>query len=153
MSDLCTLAHVTCQFRLGARSYWAQGYDHIVDPVFQSLDSEFGLIKAISLVLRLGRLALLFAGVPCDSFVFISSASHGRSATCPYGLEQRPFVEMGNLLTERFALLALLAISRKVLWLAEQPGSSVLLHHPAMQKILLCSELKPRMVKWCLTLL
>ena len=152
MSNRCTSVLVTCQFSSGARSYRAQGYDHVADPVLQSLDSELGLIKAVSLVLRLGKLALLFAGVPCDSFVFISSASHGRNATCPYGLQERPFVEMGNLLTARFALLALLAVSRRALWLAEQPGSSVLLHHPSMQKILLSSELKARMVKWCLTL-
>jgi hypothetical protein len=88
-----------------------QGFDHLKDSVFQDLGSEMGLLKALSLVLRLSPLGLLFGGVPCESFGFMASPTHQRSALHPWGAPF-PFVYLGNVLCTRFCLLALIAIIR-----------------------------------------
>ena len=124
-----------------------QGYELEADGVFCNMLSDVGFIKGAELVLRLLPLALLYGGVPCESFSFMSSATHQRAAVQPWGHLPFSFVWRGNVLATRFVLLAILGIVRNCIWMAEQPDRSHLVHLPPMQ-VLLHRFLKPRMVKW-----
>ena len=97
-----------------------QGFDHEADPVFQNLGSDLGLLKAMGLLMHLGPLGLWYGGLPCDSFGFLSSPTHGRGALTPWG-NPWPFVFSGNVLCTRYAMLALIAIIRGCVWALEQP--------------------------------
>ena len=123
-----------------------QGYDWESDAVFQNLATDLGLLKAIGLLLRLCPEGLWFGGVPCDSFGFLSSPTHGRTALQPFG-RPFPFVYQGNILCTRFVMLAIISIIRGCVWAVEQPERSTIAHLPPMQ-VLLRPYLCPLMVKW-----
>ena len=131
--------------------YWAdpirQAFEINNDPVFGDICSELGFARALELVLRLIPYGLLFSAVPCQSFSFMSSYTHGRNGACPWGHMFRPFVMRGTLCATRFALLAILAIARNCLWVLEQPSRSALEHLPPI-RLLLHKDLNPRSVKW-----
>ena len=63
----------------------AMGYDHILDPKFESITSGEGFMTALlySLSIVVGGLAH-FATV-CSTWVFVSRSCKGRSKTMPYG--------------------------------------------------------------------
>ena len=124
-----------------------QGYERERDAVFEDLTSELGFIKSISLLLRVVQRGLLYGAIPCASFTFLSSSLHMRSAVQPAGCEQLPFVFEGNVLTARFAILAIIGISRQVMWAIENPGRTVIHLHECIQQ-LLAPELRPVLVKW-----
>lgn len=124
-----------------------QGYDIEKDPVFDDFTSEVGLLRAIELVLRLSVLGLLYAAIPCQSFGFMSSNTHGRSGARPWGEEVFEFVEVGSICACRFAILALLGMTRKCVWMIENPSNTTLHHIPSIQ-LLLRPELRPRSIRW-----
>ena len=127
--------------------YMRQGYDLESDPVYQNLDSNTGLLKALSLVLRLLPQGLFFGGVPCDSFGWMSGPTHCRSALEPFGATKRAFVYRGNILCTRFCMLALLGICRGVVWALENPLRTAIQHMPPLQFILR-PEFRCMMVTW-----
>lgn len=116
-------------------------------------------------VMRLRQGGLLWGGVPCSSFVWISRGTSRRSqATAPpkpcqcmpgtpfvstcesatilqflqanvLGDNSVEFVRLGNLCVVRFCLLVLLACSRNCIWAVEQPSSSMMPEHPRMQQL------------------
>jgi len=124
-----------------------QAFELEADGVFCDMMSDVGFMKGVELVLRLVPLALLYGGVPCESYGFMSSGTHQRAACQPWGHTPYPFVWRGNVMATRFVLLAVLAIVRNCVWMAEQPDRSYLIHLPPMQ-LLFHRCLKPRMVKW-----
>lgn len=124
-----------------------QGYDVLNDPVFMDLTSDMGLIRLISLMLRLKPQGLFFGGVPCESFGWMACPTHNRGAVQPWGELKRPFVYRGNVLATRFCLLALLAVLRGCVWALENPERSMISNLPPIQFLLQC-ELHPLMVKW-----
>ncbi len=128
--------------------YLRQGFDWTADEIYQNLGTDLGFLKGIGLLLRLAQNGLFFGGVPCDSFGFMSSPTHGRSSLCPFG-NHFPFVHLGNLLTTRYGMLALVCIIRGCVWAIEQPERSAIAYLPAIQ-LLLREYLQPRMVKWFL---
>ena len=126
-----------------------QGYELEADGVFCDLMSDSGFLKGVELVLRLLPLALLYGGIPCESYGFMSSGTHLRTASNPWGHTPFNFVWRGNVMASRFVLLALLGVVRNAVWMAEQPDRSHLIHLPPM-RILFHQCLKPRLVKWSL---
>ena len=56
-----------------------------------------GFKECILHTLRLEPGGLLTLGPPCGSFVWINRATSGRSSTCPYGNEDRAYVELASL--------------------------------------------------------
>ena len=115
--------------------------------MFQDLGSDLGYVKCLSLVLRIVKHGLLYGGVPCASFIFMSLATHQRSATNPLGRQDLPFVAEGNTLLARYCLMAIVAIARGVAWLIENPGRTLVHLHPCVAH-LLHPDLKPQLVKW-----
>ena len=124
-----------------------QGLDKNVDPVFQDLTSDTGFAKALQVLLRVVVGGLLFGGVPCNSFGFMSQGGHQRSALQPWGREEFMFVEEGSVLASRFAIMCLIACCRGVTWFLENPGRSTISMIPPLQ-LLLRPELRPLTVRW-----
>ena len=62
-----------------------QGYDRGRDAVLEDLSNNQGFLRALALVLRLKPGGLLFAGVPCNSFAFMSQGVHKRFRARPDG--------------------------------------------------------------------
>ena len=104
-------------------------------------------MKATELVLRLVEYGILFGGLPCASFGFLSSPTHMRSAMEPWGNLKFPFVWNGNVFATRFALLVCLCLVRKCTWMLEQPGKTTLPLLPPIRR-LLQPTLKPRLIRW-----
>lgn len=64
-----------------------------------------------------------------------SRGSTGRSKGSPLG-KKTPKVCEGNIMTARVLILCLLASSKAVWWLLEQPRSSIMELHPTFQRVL-----------------
>lgn len=93
-----------------------------------------GFLFALRETMRLGPGSLLFAGVPCCSWVWISSFTTQRF-TSILGDEREKCVLFGNQIAARFALLCLVAYVLKAHHVVEQPTSSRLVFFPYMQFI------------------
>lgn len=72
----------------------------------------------------------------CASWVFMSRGTTKRCQTYPLGDESVQCVRAGNLMVARVALMIRLLHSKGVVWVLEQPSSSLLMHHPRMQALL-----------------
>ena len=125
-----------------------QPYDIDRDQVFNDLLSAPGMVKALALALRLQQRGLLFAGLPCSSYIFISSATHKRTITNPWGEEAWRFVKDGNCLGSRFALLVCVAIARGATWLVENPQSTRIFWLPPLKWLLQKRGLGGQAVRW-----
>lgn len=126
-----------------------QGFDITNDVVTQDLLHTNGFLMALSLMLRLVPMGLVFGALPCQSFVWLSSSTHDRHGLSPYGAQTSPFVMVGNTLCARLSLLILVGICRQCLWIVENPLRSIFTEMPAMLH-LLHEKLKPLIVTWCL---
>jgi hypothetical protein len=89
-----------------------------------------GWLRALRLVLRLRHGALLWAGVPCSSFVFMNRGTSRRSTARPLGDTSRPTVDKSNIICSRVVMLLMVAIARGAAWAVEQPMSSLMDLHP-----------------------
>lgn len=56
-----------------------------------------GFVRATQLTLRLAEDALLHAGPPCNSFIWVSRGTTLRSKKNPEGDMKAPSVQLGNL--------------------------------------------------------
>ena len=112
-----------------------QGYDRGRDEVLEDLGNNQGFLRAVSLVLRLKPGGLLFAGLPCNSFAFMSKGSHKRSPSNPLG-SNYGFVVTGNMIAARSCILFLLALVRSTCWALENPARSTLPLFPYMQSMM-----------------
>ena len=59
-----------------------------------------GFLDAVLHVLRLEPSALLTAGLPCGSFVFLNRSTSKRSSDRPLGDQKKSYVRMANLLLD-----------------------------------------------------
>ena len=91
-------------------------------------------------VLRCRESGLITAGVPCHAYIFMASASHGRTAERPFGREDRAFVQKANDLAARVAWLLLIALIRRTYFAVEQPSSTKLYGLPYMEWLRKCAE-------------
>ena len=58
---------------------------------------RMGFLNLLLMVLRLAPDALAVIGLPCISYIFMNSATHGRTKRRPYGLEKkREYVKLAN---------------------------------------------------------
>ena len=95
-----------------------------------------GLATAICSLLRIVPGGLLFMGPQCSSWVWMCRSQTKRSAANPYGNLEMPAVIDGNRLNEICALLCAIASMLGVLWVIEQPGSSLFFHTKLMRTII-----------------
>lgn len=108
--------------------------------------SDLGFLHSIAKLLRVKMFGLLYGGIPCESYSFMSSGTHRRTAAEPFGKPYN-FVVEGSTFATRFVFLAILAIARGVCWMIENPSRSMLPHMPCMQ-LLLTKYLRPLQVHW-----
>ena len=103
--------------------------------MLEDLGNTQGFLRALALVLRLKPGALLFAGLPCNSFSFMSQAQHQRSPTSPMGANVG-FVVTANRTASRCCLLFLVALVRSTCWALENPARSQIQWFPYTQRLL-----------------
>lgn len=112
-------------------------YDLERGPMFDFTTPQ-GFFLALKNTLRVRHNGLLWCGVPCSSWVWISMATTKR--TMPgHGIMGDPgleCVECANTIAARTALLVMVALIRGIWWAAEQPGSSVLKDTPYLSHVL-----------------
>jgi hypothetical protein len=134
---ICTLPRQTCfVMLLGQAGYRADNFDWELRPDCNDLLSVVGFLLSVRLALQMVRSGLLFGGVPCSLFVFISLGTSMRSPTCPDGNVNLESVRRSNALASRFTLLAMIALARGAHFVIEQPSSSRLPLYTNMRELL-----------------
>ena len=101
----------------------------------EDLGNSQGFMRALQLILRLKPGGLLFAGLPCNSFAFMSRGSHKRTLDNPMGANHG-FVVTGNMLASRSCLLFLVALIRSTCWALENPARSTVPFFPYVEKMM-----------------
>jgi hypothetical protein len=86
--------------------------------------------------LRMRRPALLWIGVVCSTWVWVSRYTTDRCRLNILGDPRSVNVRDGNLLAARTAVLAFLAASLGHTFIIEQPQTSFIAYHPRMQWLL-----------------
>ena len=101
------------------------------------LASTHGLVSAVVSILGLVCGGLCHLGTVCTSFNFVNSGTHTRSISFPLGWRQDlSYVELGNILGGRSAVLALLAWAVGGMPVLEQRLRSVMTALPAWQSVI-----------------
>lgn len=77
--NYATVGPINCFFTIGS-SVLRQGFKNL-----------------LHMALRLEEDALAVCGLPCTSYVFINSGTHGRKKAVPYGDENKSYVCTANL--------------------------------------------------------
>ncbi|CAK9052328.1 unnamed protein product [Durusdinium trenchii] len=97
-----------------------------------------GFMLVLKGVLRLRYNGQLWLGVPCNSWVFMSSSTTKRTSSNHgiMGDEGVESVASGNIIAARVALLCMVAVIRNCYWCAEQPSSSCLKECPYISHVL-----------------
>ena len=83
---------------------------------------------------------MLWARLPCSSFVWIARATSKPSRASPAG--HGPMAEEGNCLATRVVLMCLTAMMRKAWWVCEQPNSSLTFRLPVFDWLFRINRVK-----------
>jgi hypothetical protein len=94
--------------------------------------TEYGFAIVLLLLLRVKPGGLLFAGIQCSSWVWMSRATSQRTPENIWGNEATKGVRNGNILNRHMAILGKVASRIGVTWLVEQPSSSKFFSTPDM---------------------
>ena len=94
-----------------------------------------GFITAIQWWRRLLQHELVWLGTVCSSWIFMCMGSSGRSIRDPRGSTQYAAIRDGNAHVARSALMMALTYACNQCFVLEQPGSSLMPHHPALKWI------------------
>ena len=128
-----------------ARNQRAVGYDRSLTGRNHDILTAEGFCTALVFCLSLmpGK-ALSHWGPPCSSWVYMSRGSTGRRVYNPMGIlligETTPSVGESNMLVSRLVLLLMLCTALQVIWILEQPSSSLMFLHTRLQE--LCARLQ-----------
>ena len=89
-----------------------------------------GMVRAISCTLSVAVAGVFWSGLPCSSLIWLNRGTSKRSKWAPFGNQNNPKVDASNAMTLRWILCALVAITRRVVVIVEQPTSSILTSMP-----------------------
>ena len=105
---------------------WHEGHAHRhrLDPQF-NLTTLSGLALAIIVVLRIVDKGFIMRQPQCSWFVWVSRSVHQRTSATPYGDVNNPKNQEATKLNMAISILERIAFACGVLWLTEQPLSSV----------------------------
>ena len=127
----CGVAAISRAF--SAAGLAATGYDYLKDPRMNDITTPEGFICALAMVMSLHPTdGFLWLATVCSSWVWLSRGSTGRSVSFPLGVPCAS-VDLANLMVARCALLILLVIAMGCAWGLEQPATSLMTLHPAME--------------------
>ena len=73
-------------------------------------------------------------GTVCSSWLWISRGTTGRSGWNPEGDRRSNSTRIGNCMVTRMTLMLFVLVSKKCLWVLEQPSSSLMSFYPTMVK-------------------
>ncbi len=108
----------------------AMPFDKVIDPE-QNICEHWGFQLALQWTLRLRPGGLLWAGVECSTWVFLSRSTYGRSKSRPEGDAESAAVRIANRMAERTVMLCSVACSRGAKVVVENPMSTLLWYfHP-----------------------
>ena len=87
----------------------------------------------------------MWLGIPCSTFVWMSSSRHKRTPTAPFGNPK--YTKKANILVLRAMFLAIVATLRGVYVGIEQPSSSMLMYVPHLRMLAALAGMNWRHVK------
>lgn len=111
-------------------------YDIKLQPLLHDMNSPSGWAFALSLILRTSPGGLIWFGIVCSSWVWMSRGSTGRDEINVLGSASSPAAVSGNLMVSRVMALYWVAIARGHMVVLEQPASSIMFRHPRFQELL-----------------
>ena len=118
------------------RGQFCTGFDITDDETFENFISAAGLLCAIELMRLLRRYGGCHWATVCSSWVWICRSTTKRSMAFPLGIEPRcRAVEAGKIMVSNMAVLLLWALAKKVSWVVEQPGTSLMFEHPRFKQV------------------
>ena len=98
--------------------------------------STAGFLVILQCLRSMASGALYWSAPPCSSWVFFSRGSTGRSRALPRGCRRHKKVREQNRLVRRLIYLLQYLNQKGVLWVVEQPASSVLWYYGPMRRFL-----------------
>lgn len=101
-----------------------------------NLLGQFGFLLAANYIPHLRASGVLWVGIPCSSWVFMSMGSTKRHFLRPQGQSHLKCTREGNALARRLCYLLELASRKKCFWVVEQPTSSLLFRYRPMRALL-----------------
>ena len=124
-----------------------QGYDIDYDALFD-MQTIFGFLNALRLLLRIRPRGLAWLAIPCNSFGWMSFPGHRRSWQSPYGNLTNPFVWAGNQVCTRSCLLIVVGLVRSVFFFVENPRASLIQAWPYLNYLVHQSWLRGIRTTW-----
>ena len=115
------------------RGFQALGFEVLDDAVLQNAMTLQGMITMLLYCMRLGSTGVSHWGTVCSSWVFLSRSSTGRTKSNIRGYNSCLAARTGNTQVGRMVLALLLLQVRGACWILEQPNSSIMYLHHAMQ--------------------
>lgn len=128
------VAVVTAAFK--AQQLPSLSYDIIKDPIFNDLLSPPGFAYALHAACRVREGGLAMLAPVCSSWVWMCMASSKRTRARPMGDLRLPWVRDANRMVSRVVLILYILSARRVLWILEQPSSSMLQYHVRFQEFM-----------------
>lgn len=104
------------------------------------MSSPLGILCALGAVLHAEVGGWVHLGTPCTSYTWINKGTHARSVAFPEGNQQFSYVQLGDRLANRSALIAMIAYSRGCLWSVENPKNSEIIHSAPFQFLIQWSQ-------------
>ena len=117
---------------LRRRAYDVYSYDIKYIRDLMDLCNPLGCLYALVLCLRVRSHGICWFGTVCSSWVWIARATTVRTLQTPRGDLSVPSVVQGHCQAARSCVLMVLCYCRSIVWILEQPSSSVLFTHPSM---------------------
>ena len=91
--------------------------------------TPMGFLQVIASVMRMHKGAILLAGIPCASWIFMTRWSTGRDMHI-LGHQRSAWVRAQNALIARMVYVLILCVKRGIKFILEQPWSSIVWAHP-----------------------
>ena len=108
-------------------------FDYIVDNA-HDMTTAHGFGHAIKIALSIMPGGVVWFGVPCSTFVWMSRSHTKRTRQKPWGDRTRLDVCRANLIVKHVGILLELLVKRSVYFIIEQPAGSLLWWMPVMRR-------------------
>ena len=112
----------------------AQAYD-ITNDKQDDVTTEKGFYRMLRLFLGLLPGGLILGGPPCSLYAFFSSSLHRRTIARPLGNTTHVKVRLSNLIVSNMCVAMKHVLHRGIKIIIEQPKSSMMFAHPAMEML------------------
>ena len=106
------------------------------DSIMQDALKPEGLITQMVYALRMEDhfQSLAHWGTVCSSWIWLSRSSTGRAIWQPLGDCWSDSARAGNIMVSRMTLILYLLVAKQVMWIVEQPSSSLMFLHPRLSQ-------------------